>query len=237
MIEPKEAFPYLPPDSELIKKYDYLFNRTKIIRTPFLKTLFDKIISSFVLLISSPIFILLKFLYVLEGILFPENRGPLLFYYYAVSQGKTFKKYKFRIIKMSYVDKEAAKNHEWLAYSAEWDNNARTFMGNFVKKYYLDELPQFWSILIGDMSMVGPRPLSESHYKRDMNQGNVTRFLLKGGMLGLGHNNKGTSEMGNPIYEYIYAESILKLSNFRILILDLKIIFRGLILVFRGGGY
>ena len=44
------------------------------------------------------------------------------------------------------------------------------------------------------MSIVGPRPLSVLHYERDKAQGNVTRSLLKGGLLGLGHINKGTKD-------------------------------------------
>ena len=56
------------------------------------------------------------------------------------------------------------------------------------------------------MSIVGPRPLSVLHYERDKAQGNVTRSLLKGGLLGLGHINKGTAEMGNSMYEYEYIE-------------------------------
>ena len=78
------------------------------------------------------------------------------------------------------------------------------------------------------MSVVGPRPLAVHHFERDKAQGNVTRGLLKGGLLGLGHIMKGTPEMGNPIYEYEYVDRYLKLSPWGLLKLDFTIIWRGL---------
>jgi len=160
----------------------------------------------------------------------------MIFSYNAVSAGKIFPKYKIRLIKEKYIDQEGAKRGDWLAYSAEWTPESRTYVGRFAKKFYLDELPQFYSVFIGDMSIVGPRPLSVLHYDRDLAQGNVTRFLVKGGLLGLGHINKGTPEMGNPVYEYKYIDRYLHLSPMGLLGLDLSIIWRGIKVILQGKG-
>jgi lipopolysaccharide/colanic/teichoic acid biosynthesis glycosyltransferase len=236
-LEPKEAFPYKPPSKATIKKYRYIFSLKEPIPSRFLKSAFDKFISFVLILMSLPILFLLKLVYLIEGTFISDNKGPMFFYYNAVSAGKIFRKYKIRLIKTKYIDPEGAKRGDWIAYSAEWTPKSRTYVGQFVKKFYLDELPQFWSVLKGDMSLVGPRSISVLHYERDLAQGNVTRKFLKGGLLGLGHINKGTSEMGNPIYEYEYLDQYLKRSSFGLLCLDLWIIWKGVRVIFKGGGY
>lgn len=235
--EPSEAFPYTPPCKDIIQKYSHIFELNEPLLPRFPKVFFDKSVALIFLLISAPILLLLKFAFIVEGCLIPENKGPMFFYYNGVSAGKIIPKYKIRLIKTKYIEPEGAKRHDWIAYSAEWTPDSRTYVGQFVKRFYLDELPQFWSVLKGDMSIVGPRPLSVLHYERDRAQGNVTRFLLRGGLLGLGHINKGTSEMGNPVYEYEYVDQYLKRSSFGLLCLDLWIVWRGILVIVKGGGH
>lgn len=237
VIEPTEAFPYQPPTADIAQKYSHIFELKETLPPRFFKVLFDKVVAIILLLISTPILLFLKLAFLVEGWFIPENAGPMLFYYNGVSAGKIISKYKIRLIKTKYIEPEGAKRHDWIAYSAEWTPHSRTYVGQFVKKFYLDELPQFWNVLKGDMSIVGPRPLSVLHYETDCAQGNVTRFLLRGGLLGLGHINKGTSEIGNPIYEYEYVDQYLKRSSFGLLCLDLWIIWKGILVIAKGGGH
>ena len=88
----------------------------------------------------------------------------------------------------------------------------------------------------GDMSIVGPRPLAVHHYERDLEQGNITRSLIKGGLIGLGHVMKGTPEMGQPIYEYEYIDQYMKQSFIGLLWFDLTIIWRGIKIILQGNG-
>ena len=234
--EPKEAFPYRPPDAAIRKKYRHVFEIDRPLDDRLAKIVFDKSVAALLLTAAAPVLLLLKIAYLVEGWLIPENKGPMFFSYNAVSAGKVFPKYKIRLIKTKFIDPEGAKRGDWHAYAAEWSPETRTIVGRFVKKFYLDELPQFYNILRGDMSVVGPRPLAVHHYERDRKQGNITRFLIKGGMLGLGHVMKGTPQMGDPVYEYEYIDKYLKLSSFGLLWLDLKIIARGIRVVLKGKG-
>lgn len=237
MKEPLKAFPYKPPSEYIKKKYSYVFHEQFSIKGKIFKLLFDKLIALFLLIITSPILLILKFAYFIEGLFIPENKGAMIFSYNAVSQGKIFPKYKIRLIKIKYIDSEGAKRGDWIAYSAEWNENSRTYVGTLVKKFYLDEIPQFWNVLRGDMSIVGPRPLAVIHYERDIAQGNVARKYLKGGLLGLGHVLKGKPEFGDPMYEYEYIDNYIKRSELGLLWLDLTIIWRGILLILKGGGH
>lgn len=235
--EPDQAFPYRPPSHNVLTAYAHLFEKDGPLPPRLSKRAFDILLSSALLTLSLPVMAVLKLAYLLESFFLPENKGPMLYYYWAISRGKKIKKWKLRLVKEKYIEPIGAANHDWIAFSAEWSEESRTHVGAFVKKWYLDELPQFWSVLVGDMSIVGPRPLSVLHYERDLRQGNVSRTLLCGGMLGLGHIHKGTSEMGESSYEYEYIDEFLKRSPIRLIALDLWIIWQGVKVIVRGGGH
>lgn len=234
--EPKEAFPYQPPTEGIRREYYELFNERKPLNVPLTKLCFDKIVAFIVLICCSPVVLFLCAFNILEGLFIPENRGPLFFYYNAVSAGKVFKKYKIRLIKVKYINKELQKKGDWHAFKNEWMPESRTYLGKFVKKFYLDEIPQFFNVLKGDMSIVGPRPLAIHHYERDLAQGNVPRSIIRGGLLGYGHVRKGTPEFGKPVYEYEYARRYMHSSALDLLKLDLYIIGKGIIVMLKAKG-
>ena len=99
LSEPAEAFPYTPPTDEIRKKYNEIFELKEALNVPFPKLMFDKVVAFIILVFCLPVILLLLIINFLEGVLIPENRGPLFFYYNAVSGGKVFKKWKIRLIK------------------------------------------------------------------------------------------------------------------------------------------
>lgn len=236
--EPLGSFPYISPSEDLKSSYPEFFGENlQKIKKRKCKRYIDIILGSFFLIIAFPVILLLFISNFIEGLIIAAHRGPFLYYYYSVSHGEKIKKWKIRQVIWD-TDNEALRaTHDWIAFSEEWNKSKLTYTGAFVKKFYLDELPQFISIIRGDISLVGPRPLCVNHYLRDLHNGNTSRFLIPGGLLGLGHLNKGTDEMGQPVFEYKYVASYHSKSCLRMLLIDFKILYRGLLLIFKGGGH
>jgi lipopolysaccharide/colanic/teichoic acid biosynthesis glycosyltransferase len=110
-----------------------------------IKRLFDIIFSFLGLLFLWPLFLLIGFL------IKRESPGPIFYRGERIGKnGKPFKIFKFRTM---IVDAEKSG-----VYSTSSDDPRLLKIGNFLKKYQLDELPQLINVLKGDMSFVGPRP-------------------------------------------------------------------------------
>lgn len=117
-----------------------------------------------------------------------ESPGPLIFKQARVGKnGRIFNIYKLRSM---YADAEKRKQalmaqNKMDGHMFKMDNDPRiTKVGKFIRKYSIDELPQFWNVLKGDMSLIGTRPPTveefeqyESHHKR--------RLSMKPGITGL----------------------------------------------------
>ena len=110
----------------------------------FIKSLFDRTASFFGLLFLSPILLVVA---ILIRIKMPD--GPVIFTQRRVGQhGRLFTMYKFRSMTVGHGGSSVSVAGE----------SRITLLGAKLRKYKLDELPELWNVLVGDMSFVGPRP-------------------------------------------------------------------------------
>ena len=115
------------------------------------KRVLDVILSALLLIVLSPFLLvitLFSLVFLGTPILFTQERPGL--------KGKPFKLYKFRTMKVSALKGDDSLN---AAEAVATDEERLTRYGSFLRKSSLDELPEFFNILKGDMSFVGPRPL------------------------------------------------------------------------------
>ena len=133
------------------------------------KRFFDVVFSLFFLLCSLP------FLPIIWIIIKTQSPGPLLFKQQRTGlDGKMFTMYKFRSM---HVNKDAD------TLQATKDDPRKYPFGNFMRKTNIDEIPQFWNVLKGDMSIVGPRPHMLAHtemYGQLINKYMVRHFVKPG---------------------------------------------------------
>jgi len=233
--EPEQAFPHLPPSADMRKRYSHLFQQEPA-PEPELKIVFDRAVGAFLLLIASPLIGALFIAHVLIATFMPDQRGRLLISYNAISKGVAFRKYKFRVVMRIHIDPSAAAAGDWYAYSAEWNPQCRTYLGAFLKKFYLDELPQLVNVVFGQMSLVGPRPLADHHYRRDILQGNIHRKFLRAGLFGPSQALKGTPRYGHQEDEYKYLDAVSTMTPLRLICYDIKLISFCMLRVAQGKG-
>ncbi len=180
-----------------------------------LKRMVDVVISSIALIITSPIMLILACLIKLD------SSGSVFYIQERVgNDGRTFNMYKFR----SMVDHaENGTGPRW----ATAKDPRTTKIGRFIRKYNLDELPQFVNVLRGDMSLVGPRPERPyfvNKFKEEI-PFYMRRHMVKTGITGWAQVNgwRGdTSVFERTRHDLYYVENWS-------LLLDLKIIFKTLV--------
>lgn len=195
----------------------------------FVKRFSDIICSAIAIILLSPFFIIITIA------IKATSKGPVIFVHKRVGKGgKEIGIYKFRSMVMNaekLIENFTPEQKEEFQKNFKLENDPRiTKIGKFLRKTSLDELPQFFNVLKGDLSIVGPRPVMKIETEI---YGNYKAMLLsvKPGLTGFWAAN-GRSDTS---YKRRRAMEIYYVKN-RSFLLDIKIIFKTVISVFKGEG-
>lgn len=164
-----------------------------------------------------------------------DSPGPVLFSQIRIGRnGRRFKIYKFRSM---YVDaekrkKELEKQNEMQGLMFKMENDPRiTRVGKFIRKTSIDELPQFYNVVKGDMSLVGTRPPTADEFEK-YNQYYRRRISMTPGLTGLWQVS-GRSEIED--FDDVVKYDLQYIDNWS-LTLDIKILFKTIWVVLAGRG-
>lgn len=164
-----------------------------------------------------------------------DSPGPVLFSQIRIGRnGRRFKIYKFRSMYMDAEErkKELENQNEIKGLMFKIENDPRiTKVGKFIRKTSIDELPQFYNVLKGDMSLVGTRPPTEDEFEK-YNQYYRRRISMTPGLTGLWQVS-GRSEVDN--FDDVVKYDLEYIDGWS-LTLDIKILFRTIWVVFAGRG-
>ena len=193
-----------------------------------LKRVVDIVFSSLVLIVLSPVLLAIAIAIKLD------SNGPVLYFSERIGKkGRVFRCTKFRT-----MVRDAEKRRADVIHMNERDgvlfkisNDPRiTKLGRFLRKYSLDELPQFFNVLRGDMSVVGPRPPIGSEV-REYKLSHLRRLDVTPGITGLWQ----VQARQDPSFDNYISLDVAYIENWSVW-LDMKIIMRTIGVVFAGTG-
>ena len=185
------------------------------------KRIMDIVVASILIILLTPLYLFIALRVKLS------SPGPVLYKQKRVGRnGKLFNIYKFRSM---YVDAEESGP----ALSSKYDKRI-TPWGRVMRKWRLDELPQFFNIAVGDMSLVGPRPERQFYIDQIIKEAPAYKHLQKvrpgltsWGMVKFGYAENIDEMIKRMKYDLLYIENMSLAVDFRIMIYTVLIIFQG----------
>lgn len=216
-IEYIGQFPTIPLHRGHVPEVGLIFKRT-----------LDVTMAVLALILLSPLFLIIAIAIKLD------SRGPVFYTSERIGKkARVFKCIKFRTMVRDADRKRAEILHmnERQGILFKMQNDPRiTRVGRFLRKYSLDELPQFFNVLVGDMSVVGPRPPIASEF-RQYNLSHLRRLDVTPGITGLWQ----VQARQDPSFDSYISLDVAYIENWSVW-LDLKIILRTIGVVFAGTG-
>ncbi|MFH1777141.1 MAG: sugar transferase [Candidatus Omnitrophota bacterium] len=205
------------------------------------KIVFDRVFAAVLIVIFMPFFLLVFVLNKLNGIFVPVDVGSVFFKIERISKGKIIHLLKFRTVKIEKLNQLQSQDEDGRIDDIkplEKDIANLTWLGKYLRDFYVDELPQLFNILIGDISFVGPRPYPLSMYEQDLKKRIVRKKVIRCGLTGLVQINKANikSKEEEIALDMEYIQKVRTLLPIRLLVYDGKIMLKSIRVVLKGQG-
>ena len=205
---------------------------------PASKRALDLGVSLGLVLVLSPVFAVVVGAIGLDQLVSRGDRGPWLYRERRISRGREFELLKFRTLRRDVLERATTTGGESHARLLEGDETNLTWAGRrILKPWYLDELPQLFNVLRGDMSLVGPRPWPPSMVEAQRAKGHDYRDHVIAGWTGPAQVQKGVTEpAGYTVLDLAYVEECRTRRGLRLVSLDLGILWSTVKVIARGEG-
>jgi lipopolysaccharide/colanic/teichoic acid biosynthesis glycosyltransferase len=201
------------------------------VKRPLPKRLLDLVVAGALLLVLLPVVLVVVIAYLADLLVSSHDRGSLFYREPRISQGRTFGLLKFRTLRTDVLERSAGH-----ARLLEADAANLTWLGRRVlKPWYVDELPQLWNVLRGEISLVGPRPWPPELVEQQRAAGLTYRDELTAGLTGPAQVTKGSGQRYADL-DLAYAERMRRLGGWALVRYDLEILVRTVRVIARGEG-
>jgi lipopolysaccharide/colanic/teichoic acid biosynthesis glycosyltransferase len=203
---------------------------------PLAKQVFDRLVAAILIFATTPLLLVAVLLIGLDMLFVPRDRGPWLYRERRVSRGREFDVLKFRVLRASALADLAGKPDSY-ARVYEQNSSNLTWAGSIIKRIYADELPQLFSVLRGEMSLVGPRPWPVPMVERQVAEGQDYRLRVMAGWTGPAQVRKDSGNKSkSTALDVEYVRLCRTLGGLRLVRYDLGVLRQSIGTMLRGRG-
>jgi lipopolysaccharide/colanic/teichoic acid biosynthesis glycosyltransferase len=183
----------------------------------------ERFLAALILIPLAPVFALCAVAIKLEGLFDRSARGPVFFTESRVSRGEIIGLYKFRTLPAAAI----AGLGDGPTHIAKLEKKGElTRAGRLIRQWYLDELPQLWNIVRGDMFLIGTRPWPLELYDEEMGRGITRKRDMPAGLVGPVQSFKGDASADPLELDLEYWDAFRTFNAWKLFVLDVRILFR-----------
>ena len=186
------------------------------------KEIRERVLATLLLVPAAPVMALCAVAVRLEALVDRRARGPVFFLEDRVARGEVFKLIKFRTL-----DADAlASLGPGPTHIKGLESGHLTRVGRVLHRWYLDELPQLWNVVRGDMGLIGTRPWPIDVYEAEMARGITRKRDMPAGLVGPVQARKGSADGAELELDLAYWDAFKTYPGWKLLLLDLRILLR-----------